>query len=59
MSNWFDVIGYVFEWCKDTYYVPIEIMGYQFTFTILGVLLIPFLGALTILVIRHIKALVD
>ena len=54
MTNIFDVVLYVFQWCSETSFFPISIGGVEFQFTILTFLLIPVFASLTIFVVRHI-----
>lgn len=59
MTTIFDVLIWVWEWCRDTYYAPITIGDTTFTFTILQIITFPLFAGLTILVIKGIKSLLD
>ena len=59
MSNIFDVIVYVFNWCKVTTFTTIHLGGQAFQFTILGVLLFPWYIALAVFVIKSIIRLAN
>lgn len=59
MSNIFDVIIFVFNWCKDTTFTTITLSGHSFEFTILGILLFPWYIALAVFVIKSIIRLAN
>jgi len=58
MSTVFDVVAYIFTWCRDTIFTSFTLGGQTFNFSILNILLLPVYASLTIFVIKHILDLI-